>query len=311
MKRDCLRINEFSKEELLTLIDRALELKTLVKTGECPPLLKGKTLAMIFEKASTRTRVSFDMAMNHFGGHSLILDQQSSQLGRGETVADTARVLSGYVNAIMFRTFSHSSVKELAKNATVPVINGLCDSFHPCQIATDLTTLKEYHADLENMTVSYVGDGNNMTHSWMTAAALLGFTLKIATPEGYGVDAQIKAELSNASIHYFTDPKEAVAGCDAINTDTWFSMGQEVSDEKRTAFTPFQVNNDLLKLAKENALVLHCLPAHRGEEITDDVMDGPQSVVFTQAENRTYAQMAILEKLILTDEQSQESGVLI
>lgn len=299
MKKDFLTLKDFTKDELTAVIGRARELKKLVKEGRCPKPLTGKVLALVFEKSSTRTRVSFEVAMYHLGGHAIYLNQSMSQLGRGETYADTSRVLSRYVNAIVFRTFSQANIEELARYADVPVINGLTDSFHPCQLLADLMTIKEKGKDLEKMTVCYVGDGNNMAHSWMMAAALLGFELRVATPEEYGVDAVIRKSLEPASnISYGTDPAWAVRGCDVINTDTWFSMGQKVSEEKRKALRPFQINEALVKRAKKDALVLHCLPAHRGEEITSAVMDGPQSVVFDEAENRTYAQMAVLERLL-------------
>lgn len=298
-QRHFLEIPDFSKAEVLETIDRSLVLKKLVKSGDCPQLLARKTLAMVFEKSSTRTRVSFEVAMTNLGGHAIVLDQQTSQLGRGESYGDTARVLSRYVQGIMFRTFSHDRLLEFAKHATVPIINGLSDSFHPCQVLTDLVTLKEKGLDLQNMTVAYVGDGNNMAHSWMNAAFVLGFNLRIATPKDFAVDPAIKAKVEGARITYHIDPIAAVKDCEAINTDTWFSMGQAVSGKKRKAFWPFQVNAALLAQAKKNALVLHCLPAHREEEITDEVIDGPQSVVFDQAENRVYAQMAVLEKLMV------------
>jgi len=297
MKRDFLTLQSFTKDEILSTVDRAIEFKKLVKQGACPKLLSGKVLAMIFEKSSTRTRVSFEIGMQHLGGQAIYLNQNMSQIGRGETYADTARVLSRYVDVIMFRTFSQQNLKEIAGHATVPVINGLTDEFHPCQVVADLTTLKENKKDLEKMVVSYVGDGNNMTHSWMAASSLLGFELKVATPKGFEVNEDIKKSFASANISYSDDANEAAMECDAINTDTWFSMGQDVSDDKRKAFWPFQVNADLVKLAKDDAIVLHCLPAHRGEEITDDVIDGKQSVVFDQAENRLYAQMAIMERL--------------
>lgn len=299
MKRDLLTLKDFSKQELLDLFDRTLELKRLDRLGQCPQPLAGKTLGLLMEKSSTRTRVSFEVGMFKLGGYTVYLNQSVSQLGRGESYADTARVLSRYVDVIVLRTFSQQHLTELAAAATVPVINGLTDSFHPCQLLADLVTIRENKKNFEKMVVSYVGDGNNMTHSWMMAAAVLGFELRVATPKGYEVDPEIKALMGNARIVYSHDARMAVSGCDVINTDTWFSMGQEVSDEKRNAFWPFQVNNELVKMAKKDAIVLHCLPAHRGEEITDEVLDGPQSVVFDEAENRLYAQMALLEKLVL------------
>lgn len=298
MKRDFLTLRDVSKEEIAALIRRALELKPLVKKGICPKPLKDKTLALVFEKSSTRTRVSFEVGMSLLGGHAIYLNQDMSQLGRGESYADTARVLSRYVGLIVVRTFSHAILEEIARHSDVPVINGLTDAFHPCQVLADLVTLTENQFNLSSMVVSYVGDGNNMAHSWMNAAHLLGFELRVACPKGYEVDKKIKAALpKTARILYTNDPVKAVCGAQAINADTWFSMGQKVSPAKRKAFQKFQINAALLRHAETKALVLHCLPAHRGEEITDDVMDGPRSVVFDQAENRLYAQMAIMEML--------------
>lgn len=301
MKRDLLTLKDFNSDELTRLIERAKTFKDLVRQKACPKILAGKVLGLIFEKSSTRTRVSFEVAIHHLGGSAIYLNQQMSQLGRGETYADTARVLSRYLNGIVLRTYSQTTLVELAKHATVPVINGLTDEHHPCQLVADLLTILERKGTLKNVTVSYVGDGNNMAHSWIQAAELLGFALKIATPPGYGVQPEFAAVAKACKIVLTEDPKEAVQGSDAINTDTWFSMGQEVSDEKRRAFAPFQVNAELVALAKSDAIVMHCLPAHRGEEITDDVMDGPQSVVFDEAENRLYAHMAILEFLMLKE----------
>lgn len=298
MKRDFLTIRDFNKKELLACLLRSLALKRLVKRGKCVKPLGGKVLGMIFEKSSTRTRVSFEVAVHKLGGTAIYMNQEMSQIGRGETYADTARVLSRYVNGLVFRTFDHARISELAKFASIPVINGLTDAHHPCQVLADLVTLKEHGKDLQKMTVSYVGDGNNMAHSWIEAADVLGFELRVACPKNFEVDGQIKNTAARAKIHYFNVADAAVKGCDVINTDTWFSMGQNVSEEKRTAFWPFQVNAKLVSHAKKDAVVLHCLPAHRGEEITDDVMDGKQSVVFDQAENRLYAQMAILEMLM-------------
>lgn len=299
MKRDFLKLSDFSKAELTQLVSRALELKFLVKSKKVPKILAGKTLGLVFEKSSTRTWVSFDVGMYHLGGHAVYLNQQISQIGRGESYADTARVLSRYVNGLMFRTFSQDTLSDLAKHATVPVINGLTDLHHPCQVLADLVTLKEKNKDLNTMVVSYVGDGNNMTHSWMEAAAIFGFELRVATPLGYEVDTGFRKELeARKNISLGNDPVSAVKDCEVINTDTWFSMGQEVTEEKHNAFRDFQVNANLLKNARKDALVLHCLPAHRGEEITDDVMDGKNSAVFDQAESRLYAQMALLEKLM-------------
>lgn len=299
MKRDFLTLKDLNGDELTRLIERAKTFKNLVRQNACPKILAGKVLGLIFEKSSTRTRVSFEVAIHHLGGSAIYLNQEMSQLGRGETYADTARVLSRYLSGLVLRTYSQTALVELAKYATVPVINGLTDEHHPCQLVADLLTILERKGTLKNVTVSYVGDGNNMAHSWIQAAELLGFALKIATPPGYGVlpeFAVVARDRKNVTLTL--DPAEAVQSSDVVNTDTWFSMGQEVSDEKRRAFAPFQVNAALMALAKPDAIVMHCLPAHRGEEITDEVMDGQQSVVFDEAENRLYAHMAILEFLI-------------
>jgi ornithine carbamoyltransferase len=299
MKRDFLSFNDVTPAELKKLVARAGVFKKQVKAGKSPKLLNGKVLGLIFEKSSTRTRVSFEVAMHRLGGYAIYLNQDMSQLGRGESYADTARVLSRYLDVIVLRTYSQHSLEELAKYAGIPVINGLTDEHHPCQLVADLLTLSENGKDLRKCSVAYVGDGNNMAHSWMQAARLLGFDLRIASPKGYEVADFAKKEASRCkNILLTNDPKKAAAGADAVNADTWFSMGQKVSAAKRKAFAPFQLNAVLMDLAKKDALAMHCLPAHRGEEITDDVMDGPNSVVFDEAENRLYAHMAILELLV-------------
>ncbi len=305
MKRDLLSPRDVSAGEMKTIFDRAALLKKARKRGKLAATLKGKTLGMIFEKPSTRTQVSFDVAMWELGGHSVSLNASSSQLGRGETYADTGRVLSRYVQGIMIRTFAQAHCEELAKASSVPVVNGLTDEHHPCQILTDLFTIQELKKDLRKAVIAYVGDGNNMANSWMEAALVLGFYLRIGTPAGFepSVDVLKRIDRNKARTIVLTrDPIEAVSGADVVNTDTWFSMGQEVLpgvlEDKRRAFEPFQVNARLLKHAKKDAVVLHCLPAHRGEEITDEVMDGPQSKVFDQAENRLHVQKAILEMLL-------------
>lgn len=297
MKKDFLTFADVKKEEITKLIARALFFKKNKKKTFSK--LKGQVLALIFEKESTRTRLSFEVAMMKLGGQVIYLGAQNSQLSRGETYADTARVMSRYVNGMMLRTFSHSSIEELAKNATVPVVNGLTDLHHPCQVLADYMTLIENKKDPKKLFVSYVGDGNNMTHSWIELADKMGLKLNIACPRGFAPDAGIVSQIKNKNnIRFFETASEAVKDCDVINTDTWFSMGQVVSDEKREAFSGFQVNKKLLELAKPKAIVLHCLPAHRGEEITDEILDGPQSRVFDQAENRLYVQMALLERLM-------------
>ncbi len=294
-KRDLLSLNNLSSKEILELIAKARVLK---KTKSISSKLKGKTLAMLFEKSSTRTRVSFDVAMVQLGGHSLELNFQNSQLGRGETIADTARVLSRYVQVIMFRANHQSDIETIAKYATVPVINGLSDLGHPVQVLTDLMTIDENKINLKKMKVCFLGDYNNMVRSWIEAAQLLGFSLCIGAPrELWPDEAIIKKLCGNHKIIFTEDPIAAVKDCDVINTDTWVSMGDDTT-KNLAPFRAFQVNSSLLKFAKPKAIVLHCLPAHRGEEITDAVMDGSQSRVFNQAENRLHLQKALLLKLL-------------
>lgn len=299
--KDLLSPLGLSVEQVDCIMSRARAFKRMRRKGKGLQPLKGKTLALIFEKPSTRTKVSFDVAMYELGGHSLTLESSSTQLGRGETYQDTGRVLSRYVHGIVIRTFSQNNVEELARGASIPVINGLSDLYHPCQILTDLFTIQEFKGKSFKPIVSYVGDGNNIANSWMIASMLLGFPLRIATPRGFEPSATILQKIDigrSAPLVVTHDPVEAVRGADVINTDTWFSMGQEVTEEKRKAFLPYQVNSNLLRHAKKDAIVLHCLPAHRGEEITSEVMDGPQSRVWDQAENRLHVQKAILEMFL-------------
>ena len=304
MPRNLLSLFDFSADEINTLFERTKFLKKAQIAGEEHHSLKGKTLGMVFEKSSTRTRVSFEVGMYQLGGHALNLTSTASQLGRGETYGDTARVLSRYVDCIMMRTFEQERIDQVAKASTVPVINGLTDMYHPCQLLTDLFTILEHKGDIASQKVCYLGDGNNMTHSWINAAIILGFELRIATPQGFEPNPQVIARIKEAGagdrITIGSDPVQAATGADVLNTDTWVSMGQEGDGEaeKKQKFLPFQINNELLKIAAEDAIVLHCLPAHRGEEITDDVMDGPQSRVFDEAENRLHVQKAVLEKLM-------------
>jgi len=296
-----LSLYDFDPEELEGLLQRAKELKGKQRRGEVWRPLEGKTLAMIFEKPSTRTRVSFEVGMYQLGGHALYLGRGETQLGRGETIADTARVLSRYVDGIMIRTFSHRNVEELAANASVPVINGLSDLLHPCQILSDVFTIWEKLGRFEGVRVAYIGDGNNVANSWINGALRLGVQLRIACPQGYEPDQQIleRALREGARVFLTHDPREAAEGAEVLYTDVWASMGQEAEREERLeVFRPYQLNRSLLELASPGALVMHCLPAHRGEEITDEVMDGPQSVVFDQAENRLHMQKAILEWLM-------------
>jgi len=291
--RDFLAIPDYSKEELLALFDLAERMRTGAYNDKP---LAGKSLAMIFMKSSTRTRVSFEVGTWQLGGHALFLSPRDVQLGRGEPVADTARVLSRYVDGIMIRTFAHAEVEELARYATVPVINGLTDLLHPCQILADVLTIRQHLGSIDGRKVAWIGDGNNMANSWINAAYRLGFDLTLACPEGYDPDAEIlKRAQSNANVRVVRDPKEAAEGADVINTDVWASMGQE--DEqmiREKAFKGYIVDSALMKRAKSDAIFLHCLPAHRGEEVAAEVIDGPQSVVWDEAENRLHAQKAIM-----------------
>ncbi len=297
-KRDFIALSDYTKSDLLGLLDRARRLKRGQESG---PLLAGKSLAMIFRKSSTRTRVSFEVGMTQLGGHALFLSDRDSQMGRGESMHDTARVLSGYVDAIMIRTFAHHEVEELARHASVPVVNGLTDLLHPCQVLADLQTIQEeFGPELEGRTVAWVGDGNNMANSWMNAAYRLGFTLRLACPEGYEPDASILEKARHgAEIVLTHDPVEAAEGADVLTTDVWASMGQEDEAEaRRAAFQSFIVDEALMERASEGAIFLHCLPAHRGEEVSAGVIDGPRSRVFPEAENRLHAQKAILVELV-------------
>ena len=306
MKKDLISIVDI-KDELLDIINLALEMKHRQQMGEreMQTVLKNRSLAMIFEKPSTRTRVSFEVAMTQLGGHALYLSPRDMQLGRGETISDTAKVLSRYVDAIVYRAYKHDMMMELAENATVPVINALDDVEHPCQIVADLMTIKEKKGDFSGLKLAYVGDGNNVANSLMLGAAIVGMDIYLATPEGYepnsgliGLAKKIAHE-SGSHVKITHDPVEAVKDADIIYTDVWVSMGDEAETEKRLKiFKPFQVNRELVKYAKQNFIFMHCLPAHRGLEVTDDVIDSRNSVVFDQAENRLHAQKAILVRLI-------------
>jgi ornithine carbamoyltransferase len=296
--RDFLAIPDFSRAELLALFDLAERMRR----GEYQKKpLAGKTLAMIFMKASTRTRVSFEVGTYQLGGHALFLSPRDVQLGRGEPIADTARVLSRYVDGIMIRTFAHQDVEELARYASVPVINGLTDMLHPCQILADLLTVRQYLGpDIEKKTVAWIGDGNNMANSWINAAYRFGFQLRIACPEGYEpADHLLERARKEASIILTRDPKEAIQGADVVNTDVWASMGQEGEQKKRERdFAGYTVDRGMMARAAKDAIFLHCLPAHRGEEVTADVIDGPQSRVWDEAENRLHIQKAIMAVLM-------------
>jgi len=303
--KDYLAIADFPAEELQSILDTAIELKTEWKKNGNPPILKDKVLAMIFQKPSLRTRVSFDMAMRHLGGDALYLSPAEIGLGKRESIADIARVLSGYVDVLMARVFDHQHILELGKWAEIPVINGLSDYNHPCQAAADALTIQENFGSLKGIKVTYIGDGNNVAVSLMHFCAKLGADFTIGHPEGFGINPEAVslgekfAAESGSSIRQLSDPREAVSGSQVIYTDTWVSMGQdEEAARRKEVFPPFQVNQSLLEGAEKDAIVLHCLPAHRGEEITDEVADGPNSRLFPQAHNRLHAQKAILVKLL-------------
>lgn len=301
MKKDLLRISELSRDEIEGLLIRAIELKSMQKKGVSHKPLAGKTMGMIFEKSSTRTRVSFEVGMMQLGGNAIFLSPRDTQIGRGEPVADSARVLSRYLDGIMIRTYSQDMLEEFAKHSTVPVINGLTDLLHPCQILTDLMTIKEKKGDIEGLKIAWIGDGNNMANSWIAAASKIDFELTLATPASHRPDSAIleEAEKEGGKIRLVESPFDAAKDADVVNTDVWASMGQEDEyEERKKLFASYQVNSELLTTAKSDAIVMHCLPAHRGEEITDEVMEGPQSVIFDQAENRLHLQKAILEKLL-------------
>ena len=295
MPNHFLDIHLFPSETLREILDRAISFKKSdVKQLD---LLRGRTLVMIFEKASTRTRVSFEVGMRQLGGHVMTLSAGDSQLGRGETVADTGRVLSRYADAIMLRTNSPDKLIELADAASIPVINGLTDASHPCQIMADVMTFEEHRGPIKGKTVAWLGDANNVAISWLHAAVRFGFAFRVATPKDYALPTQVIqwARAEGAEIVTTTDPMEAAKGADCIVTDTWISMGDEDQTARRLrALTPYQVNSRVMRHARKNALFMHCLPAHRGQEVSDDVIDGPQSVVWDEAENRLHAQKGIL-----------------
>jgi ornithine carbamoyltransferase len=302
MKKDFLALSQFSKAELDAIFLLSKELKAKQKSGVEHHLLKGKTLAMIFEKSSTRTRISFEVGIYQLGGHPLFISGKDSQMGRGEPIKDTARVIARYCDGVMIRTFAQETVEEFARHASIPIINGLTDLHHPCQIMADIFTVIEHRGDYKGLKFAWIGDGNNMANSWIEAAAILGFDLTLACPEGYDPDAKVLAWAranGSSKIVVTRDPKEAAKDADVLNTDVWASMGQEQEQKIREkAFVGFQLNEGLLDLAQGNAMVLHCLPAHRGEEITDDVIEGPHSAVWDEAENRLHVQKAIMATLM-------------
>ncbi len=297
MHRDFLEIPEFSRAELIRLFDLADAMR---RGAYQKKPLAGKSLGMIFMKASTRTRVSFEVGAWQLGGHALFLSPRDIQLGRGEPISDTARVLSRYVDGIMIRTFSHDEIVELAEHATVPVINGLTDLLHPCQVVADLLTVRQHIGGWEGKRIAWIGDGNNMANSWLNAAYRLGFTLAIACPEGYDPDpAILERARTETEVLIARDPHEAAEGASVVNTDVWASMGQEEEQARRErAFAGYTVDSALMKRAAPDAIFLHCLPAHRGEEVAAEVIDGPQSRVWDEAENRLHAQKAIMAVLM-------------
>jgi ornithine carbamoyltransferase len=300
MVRHFLSLQDFSREELAEILSFASELKKKQAEGVPHKLLAGKTLGMLFDKSSTRTRVSFEVGMTQLGGHAIFLSPRDTQIGRGEPIKDTARVLSRYLDMLMIRTYSHENVEELARWSSVPVINGLTDRLHPCQVMADLLTVIERLGTLDGVTVAWVGDGNNMSHSWIEAAAAMGFTLRLACPPGYLPSPAIlgPAREAGAKITIASSPAEAVRGADVVTTDVWTSMGQEEEKEQRKHdFAGYIVDEKLLSLATDRSIFLHCLPAYRGEEVSDGVMESKRSAVWDQAENRLHIQKAIIVTL--------------
>lgn len=302
MKKDLLNIFDLDLVDFDKIFAGAQKLKRALQAGKPHASLKGKTLGMIFDKSSTRTRISFEVGMYQLGGIALFLNSRDTQIGRGEIIADSARMMSRYLNGIMIRTYAQASVEEFADYASIPVINGLTDLLHPCQILSDLFTIKEKKGSYQGLKVTYIGDGNNIANTWIEAASRLPFELALACPEGYDPDAHIMArgmKEAKEGIVLYRDPFEAARNADILYTDVWASMGQESEQEERKKiFKHYQINKKVLNEAKNDALVMHCLPAHRGEEITADVIDGPHSVVIDEAENRLHVQKAILEILL-------------
>ena len=296
MKKDLLSIGDLSNEEILALIDRAIEIKSQDRNANRS--LEGYTLGLIFEKASTRTRVSFEIAMFRLGGQTIFLNRSDTQMSRDENIHDTAKVLSRYIDALAIRTYSQGLLEEMAKYADIPIINALSDLYHPCQVLSDIMTVTEKKGSLNNIKVAWIGDGNNVAHSWINAAQVMGFDLVLACPKGYKPLPEIM-EGSGGNIRVIDDPEEAAKGAAVINTDVWASMGQESEEDQRLAdFKAYQVDKKLVELAEPDVIVMHCLPAHRGEEITSEVLDGPNSIVFDQAENKLHLHQALLEKII-------------
>ncbi len=301
MNKDFLSIADCKREDLEGIFTLAADLKKKQKEGTAHKILEGQTLGMIFEKSSTRTRISFEVGMYQLGGHALFLHSGSTQMGRGEPIKDSARVMARYCDGIMIRTFSHQVVEEFADHSYVPIVNGLTDLCHPCQVMADLFTVIEHKEDYANLKYCWIGDGNNMANSWINAAAKFGFELRVATPKGYEANADViaAAQAAGAKLLFTNDPREAADGADVLNTDVWASMGQEEEQKEReAAFKGFQINSELLKIADPKSVVMHCLPAHRDEEITDEVMEGPHSIIIDEAENRLHVQKAILATLM-------------
>ncbi len=303
-QRHFLTLLDISPEELRRMVDRARELKQMHRSGACYEPLKNKVLGMVFEKSSTRTRVSFETAMIHFGGQAIFLSPRDTQLGRGEPIEDSARVLSRMVDVIMVRTFEHPKLELFAAYSDVPVINALTDMYHPCQLLADIQTYVEHRGELQGRTVAWIGDGNNMCHSYINAARQLDFKLNIACPEGFEPKAEVM-ESAGDRVELLRDPMEAARDADLVVTDVWASMGQEDEQDGRSAvFQAYQVNGLVMGQAKPDALFMHCLPAHRGEEVSPDVIDGPQSAVWDEAENRLHSQKALLEFLLIGSPQA-------
>jgi ornithine carbamoyltransferase len=303
--KDLISLHDLTSEEVINLLKLGLKLKSELKQGIPHPILKGKTLGMIFTKSSTRTRVSFEVGMTQLGGYPLFLSSNDIQLGRGESIHDTAKVLERYLDGIMIRTYAHSDVIELAEEASIPVINALTDLLHPCQVLADLMTAYEHKGKLEGLKFAYIGDGNNMAHSIMYGCAKAGLDCAIATPEEYQCDGEVVENAkddfkkSGKSLIITRDPVEAIKDADIVYTDTWVSMGQEAEKaERQRIFTPYTVDKKLFSNAKEDAVFMHCLPAYRGFEVTEDVIDGPNSVIFDEAENRLHAQKAVMATLM-------------
>ncbi|MDD2533979.1 MAG: ornithine carbamoyltransferase [Eubacteriales bacterium] len=305
-----LSLNDLTPEQILDLLDLADRLKADTKAKRSHPILAGKTLGMIFAKSSTRTRVSFEVGMVQLGGHALFLSSNDIQLGRGESIEDTAKVMSRFIDGIMIRTFAHQDVIDLARFGTIPIINGLTDLLHPCQVLADLQTIREHKGQLQGLKMAYLGDGNNMANSLLHGAAKVGMDIAVATPPGYTCDpesireAEAAAVLSGSKVLITTDPLIAMQDADVVVTDTWVSMGQEAEKAVKVAlFGDYQVNAQRMTLAKPDAIFLHCLPAYRGYEVTAEIIDGPQSVIFDEAENRLHAQKAVLVRLLAPDYQ--------